>query len=164
MEVQAVNKRIKKMMDMDENANIMAPTIQKKKKSTAYNYDLLVNAFGQTAMNDSTIKYNQITRRAVEMGEYTFQYLKSNFRLLCNKQQPLSCFPTCNGSLAMFSFAHCDVEILNNLLQFLIAKLNVDTKTNTILPIEYMDATHFARIDRLTTFWDTNGKRIYQLP
>ena len=56
-----------------------------------------------------------------------------------------------------------NLAVLNNILKFLLDKIDADPATNTIKTLHFMD-THYARSDRLTTYWNHDGTQIDKLP
>jgi hypothetical protein len=141
------------------------PTVVLKRKRPAFEYDeeLLKKTFGEYQMNNVTINHNYIRRNGVELAEYTFQYLRKNFVLKLNDGGSISCFVSRNGAIALFNVRKSDYVVFNNLLKFLLCKVNVDSSKNMIVPLD-PEETCFVRTDQLTTYWNLEGGRINELP
>ena len=137
------------------------PLKKRARLSFAYDKNILMNTFGPldgVAMNN-----NYIRREGVDLSEYTFRYLKKNIMFKINDGSILSCFMSRNGALAMFDVPHKDIEALNNLLKFLLDKINMDSSKVTLSLLSNMD-TIYVRADRLSNYFLRNGRRIQELP
>ena len=137
----------------------------KQYKKLEYDERLLTNKFGYHALRNVVINDNY-TKKVQQTGllpNISFQYLKSNFIFKLNNGLAVSCFRTCNGSLALFDVRMEDFDVLNNLLYFLMDKLHIDKVKNTPQLCEKND-TLFVRNDRLTQFFDCKCGKIAQLP
>ena len=138
---------------------------KKAKLSFPYNMLTLLNAFGKRHLDNVQVNYNYTKKGGLHLPQFTFQYLKNNFILKLNFNGNLthSCFLTSNGALAIFNPCNVDIDILNNLLAFLMTKLNVNSSTHVGMELEKGE-TMFLRADRLTTCWDKDGKLLTSLP
>lgn len=140
--------------------------VAKKRKymDFPYNEDLLHKKFSVYDLEHVDFNDNKIERKGdPDFIDFTFQYLKKNFLLKINDGKAVSCFWTDSGALAMFDVRQDDLEVLNNLHNFLLCKKNVNPNKNFALLYKNNDAL-FIRGDRLTTFWNEEGGRLYELP
>ena len=140
--------------------DIKRAKIDKKKK---YNVKLLEISFGSYSLKNVMVNTNYIHRSGLDLPDITFQYLKKNFVMKLNEGKEVSCFRTRNDSLALFDVRIEDVAVLNNLLHFLIEKMNVNLDKNVVEELD-KNETLFFRSDRLTSYFDVNCKKIESLP
>jgi hypothetical protein len=136
---------------------------RKMKEAKQYDEHMLQNKFGASALVNVIVNDNYTRAGSSRMYGFTFQYLKKNFILPLNNGEPLGCFVTNNGALAIFSPPSEDIKVLNNLTSFLMDKFNVNVSVHTKVEIQN-DRPLFIRSDCLTTYWNKTGQKITALP
>jgi hypothetical protein len=141
-----------------------SPLLKKRKKDLACNEGLLEGQFGRKALCHVIVNNNYSQNVGAKVDGFTFQFLRNNFVLPMNKGNEMGCFICENGALTIFSPTNEDIKILNNLLRFLMKKLNVNSETHTIVELEQDAMTLYSRPDRMSTFWNKDGKMISALP
>ena len=141
-----------------------APFMKRRKQhEKKYDEELLLKKFGFTALKNIIVNDNYIRSGSSRMSGFTWQFLKKNFVLPLNNAQPLGCFVTNNGSLAIFSPPLEDIQALNNLLPFIMEKLNVNASAHVKVEFD-TDKPLFIRDDSLSLFWNKDGQKISLLP
>lgn len=128
-----------------------------------YDESMLLDKFSKQELDNAIVNHNYTRRAGIELPEYTFQYLRNNFVLKLNNGEPLTCFLCVNGALTIYGFNNQDVDLLNNLLRFIMKKFKVNFDTHVQVELR-KDETQFIRADRLTTYWDVDCKKIRCLP
>ena len=132
--------------------------------------DLLKARFGKDldwSVKPAAIKNNN--GKKLNAGKnFRFEYLRDNLVMKLNQGQPISCFRSSNGALALYDVSPEDVNVLNNLLHFLIHKFNVvdgdgDCTVTSSKELK-VNETIFLRQDALTKFFDDKSKQISSLP
>lgn len=141
-----------------------SPLLKKRKKDVTYNEALLEGQFGRKALSNVIVNNNYSQNVGAKVDGFTFQFLRNNFVLPMNKGNEMGCFICENGALTIFSPTNEDIKILNNLLRFLMKKLNVNPATHTSVDLEEDAMTLYSRPDRMSTFWNKDGKMISALP
>ena len=125
---------------------------------------ILKTKFDEDQLKNITVNNNLIRRAGKDLPEYTFQYFKNNIILKLNDGKPFDCFVSNTGALTIFNFPLDDVVVLNQLLRFLCGKLHVNMMKFQPMYIKAEDSTQFIQVDRLSTYWDKQGKQIKYLP
>jgi hypothetical protein len=125
--------------------------------------ELLQARFGSQLLNEVKLndKYNLSFAKKQTCQAMEFLYLKKNFILILNRGCLTSCFVSRNGALAIYDCSDEDVEVLNQLLTYLITELKVEAKEAKLLE---KSKTQFFRDDRLSTFFNNQCDKINVLP
>jgi hypothetical protein len=166
-------------LNFDENAQLLprtpppspapkADSIQplKKRFRAAFTYDekVLEKYFGKNSLNAVELNHSYIRRSDVDVTEYTFQYLRRNIIFKINGgASPVCCMLTRHGALAMFDIPKEDIDAFNNILRFLLYKDNADPTKHSVTPLRPL-TTLYLHGDRLTTYYNDDGKEIGVLP
>ena len=139
------------------------PLKKRMRLSFGYEAKVLHDAFGKEFLDSIVINPNCIQRFDFDIGDYKFQYLKKNIIFKVNGGGSVNCYVTRNGSLAMFDVRREDLVVLNNILKFLLNKIDADPAHNNLKLLNYMEP-QYARPDRFTTYWNHDGTRLNKLP
>ena len=124
--------------------------------------ELLNEKFGLHEMEN--LGFNERYKsKGSNLPHFTLKYLRENLYFKLNNSMPLDCYLTSNGSLAVFNIPDNDIDVLNRLLRFLCKKVNFDSTKHQIVEMD-KNVTHFVRVDRLSSFWNSEGKTIANLP
>lgn len=147
---------------LKQQANDLPPPLLKRQGNVLkYNKRLLQSTFPSNMLENVTVNDTFTPRGMAE--EYTFKYLRDNLILKVNEgRADVTCYLTTNKALALFNVRVEDVDILNNLLTYLMEKLNIDTAYHPS-KMEALE-TLFIRPERLTTYFDKDWERINKLP
>jgi len=129
-----------------------------------YDSFMIRSVFGDNVEKNVTVQHNATRRACLDSGPYTFQYLKNSLQLKLNNSQSVSCWVTSVGTLAIYNLSPADIDILNNCLRFLMAKLKVNSLTYQPVYFEKEDSLHFFRYNRESAFWDCEGNFTKCLP
>ena len=144
-------------------AKMLHPLKKRARLSFGYEAKVLHDAFGKEYLDSIAINPNCIQRFDFDIGDYKFQYLKKNITFKLNGGGSVSCYVTRNGSLAMFDVRREDLMVLNNILKFLLNKIDADPANNNIKLLNFAEP-QYARPDRFTTYWNYDGTRLNRLP
>lgn len=149
-------------------SNFKTPMAPKKKvaivrPSVKINEELLIEAFGTSLLHNTSFEDRKPQANgALELKNFHFRYLKTNFILKVNKGFETNCFQSSNGAIALFDVNDETIEVLNHLLFFLLKKFPVDPAF-TPLPMD-KSTTLFIRPDRLSLFYNSDNMKIDSLP
>jgi hypothetical protein len=135
------------------------PSLKRQKKGT-YDDQLLQSTFGNRAMNNVVVNNNY---KSDPLHENYFKFLRQNFVMKLNLGSVVSCFRSMNSAVALFNVRVEDVDVLNNLLLFLVEKLGIDKAKNIMKPLE-KNETLFFKTDRFTAYFNHNNEKIQTLP
>jgi hypothetical protein len=143
---------------------ISATTMKKpNRQQCPYDETILLEKFTKELLHSTYINNIYTSHFGMELPEYTFHYLRNNFVLKLNNGEPLACFICVNGALTIYNFNNDDVVLFNNLIHFLMKKLNVNFDTHIQVELK-KDENQFIRSDRFTTYWDKDRQKIRCLP
>ena len=138
------------------------PPTKRRLPQNYVDHQRLYDIFGTNNLNRVALQERMKTKGR-NIPDLTLKYFRDNIHLKLFEGKPLDCYLTSNGSLAIFNFDPADVDILNELLCFLLKKFEINPIAFKPNEIE-KKATQFIRVDRLSSFWDKECKLIGNLP
>ena len=138
--------------------------LKKKEQIQPYDEALLARTFGAYALNNIVLdeKEPQQTGAIKDLKNFRFRFLKNNFIIKVNGGEEVECFQSSNGAIALFNVNDDTVNLLNQLLSYLLHKFPADPRF-AITEVE-KGATLFIRPDRLSSFFNMDGSRLELLP
>jgi hypothetical protein len=121
-----------------------------------YDVELLSSRFDKFGRNKFAF-----CNKNVFLPDITYKYFHENLCLKLNASTPLDCFFTCNGSLTIFNFSNDDVDLLNQLLRYLVKSLGINKYEAEEVE---KDVTQYLHVDCLSSYWDSTCQRLNSLP
>ncbi len=172
-------------MSQQLDVNVMPPPMDfislckstPKKKKAVKPYSLGVNKFRPIAKSKTIdipppIQYNEALVKATmnnfqmdfntqgSYHGYTMIYMKKNFIYGLNASNPVTCYVSVNGSLAVFDMPNKDIQLLNGIFFKMLRQLNAYD-----MPLYYIeDMAQFFKQDKATRVFDNDKKMITGLP
>ena len=134
------------------------------KKSKVEPDALLLQTFDkktlQSVLTNDNYKPTVVKSRIADLE---VKFLRNNFYLKLNNGQDMECFVCSNGALTIFGFHSNDIEVINRLSTFLVARLEGDKEYHVTLMQDGNNA-YFFQPDRLTSYFNKDGQSIPALP